>query len=210
MLKLIAKSLRCVRGGRVLIRELSFTLAKGEALIVRGPNGSGKTTLLRAIAGFHAPEAGAVRLEGGHTEKTVAEQCWHFGHLNAIKPQFTCRENLRFVQAYFGATGLSPDDALGVFGLNHIASLPAGYLSAGQKRRLAFCRLLVSFRPLWLLDEPSVSLDVASTEVMERMIAAHQASGGIAVIATHTALSARNARLIDLGAEAAQPPGAMQ
>lgn len=211
MLKLVVKSLRCARGGRVLIPELSFTLGAGEALIVRGPNGSGKSTLLRTIAGFISPDAGAVRLEGGDDEKMLAEQSWFFGHLNAIKPQFTAVENLRFIQSYFGACpDHSIDRALDIFELTDVAGLPAGYLSAGQKRRLGLCRLLVARRPLWLLDEPSVSLDAASVEVLEDVISNHRDTGGMAIIATHTQIDAVNARVIDLNAEASDQLGAMQ
>lgn len=200
MLKLVVKSLRCVRGGHVLIPELSFTLAAGEGLLVQGPNGAGKSTLLRAIAGLFQAEAGTARLEGGDDEKPLAEQCCFIGHLNGVKPSFTASENLRFVAAYFEVDDDGAiDGALTAFGLEAVAHVPTAYLSAGQKRRLGLCRLLMTRRPLWLLDEPSVSLDLASQAVLAGVIRRHLADGGMAIVSTHMTIDIGTTRAIDLG-----------
>lgn len=211
MPKLVVKSLRCVRGGRVLIPELSFTLGAAEGLLVQGPNGAGKTTLLRAIAGLFQAEAGTTRLEGGDDEKSLAEQCCFIGHLNGVKPSFTASENLRFIAAYFeidddGAV----DEALATFGLEAVAHVPAAYLSAGQKRRLGLCRLLLMRRPLWLLDEPSVSLDLASQAVLAGVIRRHLTAGGMAIVSTHMPIDIGATRVIDLGSASDAAHGVWQ
>lgn len=200
MLKLTAQSLRCARGGRVIIANLSFALGAGGALILRGPNGAGKSTLLRTIAGFLKPLRGAVTLEGGEAEKSLAEQCHFIGHLNAVKASLSVFENLRFTTRFFEAKDETAiDAALQLFGLGGMRHLPAAYLSAGQKRRLALARLVAVKRPLWLLDEPTVSLDAASSEALARAIRDHLASGGIAIAATHTPLDLGAASVIELG-----------
>ncbi len=209
MLKLTVKSLRCLRGGRVLIPNLSFTVSAGGALIVRGPNGAGKSTLLRTIAGFLQPGGGSAVLEGGEAEKSLAEQCHFIGHLNAVKPSLSVVENLSFTVRFF-ETGhdTSIDAALQAFGLSSMRHLPAGYLSAGQKRRLALARLVAVRRPLWLLDEPTVSLDAASSDALIRVIRDHLAAGGLAIAATHTPLDLGAVSVIELGREAQGNAGA--
>ena len=81
------------------------------------------------------------------------------------------------------------------------ADLPAGLLSAGQKRRLALARLLVATRPIWLLDEPQTSLDKASLKLLDAAIEHHLATGGIAVVASHAQLGAKLAKQLSLGKE---------
>ncbi len=201
------------RGERTLISSLSFELAAGEALVLKGPNGVGKTTLIRAIAGFIRPAGGEVRLAGGLTEHSVAEQCHFIGHQNAVKSGLTVRENADFwrlfqaipAAAAKGATaGLSrvagnqTDVALERLGLAAIAGIRAGYLSAGQRRRLALTRLLLSPRPVWLLDEPTVSLDADATRVLADLIAEHRGGGGLALAATHIDLGLAQARELRL------------
>jgi heme exporter protein A len=170
-----------------------------------GANGSGKTTLLRALAGFIRPVRGAVRLEGGD-EELLAEQAHVVGHANAVKSSLTVVENTAFWGNYLGsgppgssaATGERLDAALRHFGLDDLADFPAAYLSAGQKRRLGLARLLIADRPLWLLDEPTVSLDTASSERLVAAVNAHTKSGGIAVIATHLPLALESVRTLQL------------
>jgi heme exporter protein A len=87
-------------------------------------------------------------------------------------------------------------DALSLAPLAHI---PAAYLSAGQKRRLGLARLLVAQRPLWLLDEPTVSLDTASVDLLAAAVTRHLGQGGIAVAATHVDLKIPGAREVRLG-----------
>lgn len=205
-MQLVAEDLIVERGGRCVIDGLSFAVAAGEALVLAGANGSGKTTLLRALAGFIRPVRGAVRLEGGDEELTLAEQAHVVGHANAVKSSLTVVENTAFWGNYLGsgppgssaATGERLDAALRHFGLDDLADFPAAYLSAGQKRRLGLARLLIADRPLWLLDEPTVSLDTASSERLVAAVNAHTKSGGIAVIATHLPLALESVRTLQL------------
>jgi len=181
--KLVAESLACSRGGRAVFRDVSFALGPGDSLLLTGPNGAGKTSLLRVVAGLVEAEAGSVRIEGGDDDLTVGQHAHFIGHLDAVKGALTAAENVDFWRIYLGGTGAS--DALAAFGLGHLADIPAGLLSAGQKRRLALCRLVVVPRVLWLLDEPSVSLDVQSRDILAALVATHVAGGGIVIASTH-------------------------
>lgn len=191
-MQLIADQLEVARGARVVIRDLSFAVASGEALLLTGPNGAGKTTLIRALAGYISPSAGAIRLEGGDVERELAEQCHYIGHLNGTKASLTVEENLRFWADFLGEAGATAatrlDDAMERLNLLDLADIPAGYLSAGQKRRLGLARLLIAERPIWLLDEPTVSLDTASVALMAGIVDEHVGKGGIVVAATHIPL----------------------
>jgi heme exporter protein A len=190
------------RAGRAVIDGLSFRLDAGQALILTGPNGSGKTTLLRALAGFLAPAAGAIRLQAASDERAPAQLVHFVGHQDGIKTHLTVKENLAFWAAYLGdgEHGAPLGSALERFALEPLADIPAGYLSAGQKRRLALARLAVAPRPLWLLDEPTVSLDAAAVALLVAAIEVHVAGGGLAVIATHVTLALARAQEIHLGA----------
>lgn len=195
----MAENLGLERGARAVITGLSFAVQAGEALVLTGANGAGKTTLLRALAGLIKPAAGSLRIEGADGEKTVAEQAHFIGHQNAVKSALTAGENLAFWANYLGAPGKGLiGDALARFNLDSLEAIPAGYLSAGQKRRLGLARLLVAERPVWLLDEPTVSLDAASTAILGQVVNAHVAAGGIAIAATHLPLGLTSARELAL------------
>lgn len=180
---LTAEDLTCRRGADRLFAPVSFVLEDGGALLLQGPNGAGKTTLLRAIAGLGARPEGRIAIDGAapwEQDGAVALT----GHLDAIKPGLTVAENLGFWAALHGrpeAVGA----ALETFGLGSFRDRLAGRLSAGQKRRLGLARLAVDGARLWLLDEPTVSLDAENTEALGRVISDHQARGGMALIATH-------------------------
>ena len=201
-MRLTGTDLICERGGRRVFGGLSFTLRAGEALIVTGANGSGKSSLLRLVAGLVHIAGGRLELEGGDPELSIGEQAHYFGHLDALKPSLTVLENLTFWCAFFGAGGLDPMAALAVLGIDHIADLPSAYLSAGQRRRLALARLLVSERPLWLLDEPSSALDAGSEQRLGELMNAHVARGGLILAATHAPLALDNCRELALGGSA--------
>ncbi len=171
-----------------MFRDLDFAVAAGGALVLAGPNGSGKSTLLRVLAGLGRPAAGQLMWAG---EDALADPTAHaarvayLGHLDAVKPSLTAAENLHFAARVGGGEVAA---ALDAFGLGALAELPARMLSAGQKRRLALARLGLSAAPLWLLDEPTLGLDVASVERFGIVLAAHRARGGIVVTATHLPL----------------------
>ncbi|MBX9591416.1 MAG: heme ABC exporter ATP-binding protein CcmA [Hyphomonadaceae bacterium] len=187
-MKLIGDKLSAVRGGRRLFLELSLGLAAGEALVVMGPNGAGKTTLLRIIAGLAPPTAGRVWLEGGAPDHAVSEQCHYVGHANAVKAGLTVAENANFWRRFLGGVRAETDTALETLGLSGLRDIPAGYLSAGQKRRLGLARLLLAERPLWLLDEPTTSLDSGAQETLTSVVNGHLARGGMVMAATHAPL----------------------
>jgi heme exporter protein A len=219
-----ARALRVERGGRKVFANLSFALASGEALLVTGPNGAGKSTLLRALAGLLPLAAGEIALEAsggleasGNLEPSgdleLATLCHYVGHADALKASLTVAENLAFWSAMLAIAGRGPeprfsgaapmpfDKALARFGLDHVADLPAAYLSAGQKRRAALARLLTVQRPLWLLDEPLTALDAAAQTGLTALIEAHLAAGGMLIAATHAPLKIA-ARQLELGGRA--------
>lgn len=196
-MRLIVDDLACERGGRLVFSALNFRVEAGETIALAGRNGVGKSSLLRVIAGLVRAVSGKIRLDGGAPEASVGEQAHYCGHLDAFKPSLTVAENLAFWTAWLGGDGSAPSDALGRLGLDHAANLPAGYLSAGQRRRLALARLLTVRRPLWLLDEPYAALDVGSQALVASLIADHAAAGGLVIAATHQPLgvTARDIRL---------------
>lgn len=177
-----------VRGGMPVLLGLSFALDAGQALILRGPNGSGKTTLLRTIAGLQPPLSGAI--EGAEDRVAYA------AHADGLKAMLTVTENLIFWAQVFGSTDITP--ALEAFDLVGLRDRLAGRLSAGQKRRLGLARLLVTGRPVWVLDEPTVSLDSRAVEMFARSIRAHLQGGGVALIATHIDLGLPDAQVLDI------------
>src|SRR5215470_8463550 len=165
-MRLLATDLACIRGGREVFSGLTFTISAGQALLVLGPNGVGKSSLLRLIAGLVRHTQGAIVLEDGDPELSVAEQAHYLGHQDALKPSLSVRENLDFWAQMLGTTASATDRALAIVGLGTIVDLPASYLSAGQRRRLSIARLVAIKRPIWLLDEPTTALDVASQAVL--------------------------------------------
>ena len=201
-MSLAISELSCARSGRVLFAPVSATLQPGEALILRGPNGAGKTTLLRALAGL-MPHSGSATLRGRPIAETDGDIAFA-GHLDAVKPSLSVAENLAF---WAGMQGGDAGVALEGLDLKTLAERPAGRLSAGQRRRLGLARLLLSGAGLWLLDEPTNSLDDINSRRLTAMVRDHLGTGGIAVIATHIALGL-DARTLHLkpSAEAVQDP----
>jgi len=193
------------RGGQTILDGLSLSAEAGEAVLLTGANGAGKTTLLRAIAGLLPIADGTIRLDGvaAETGEVVGEFCHFVGHLNGIKPALTVAENAAFWARYLGGATDAVPHALEQFRMADLAPIQAAYLSAGQKRRLGLTRLLVAPRPVWLMDEPAVSLDMASQALLADAVNRHLANGGIAVAATHQPLGFSPAREHRLGRIAA-------
>lgn len=180
---LIAETLAIRRGERTLFESVGFVAPPGSVLLLRGPNGSGKSSLLLAIAGLLRPQSGSIRLEGA--DEGYLDQLHFVGHQPGVKSRLTLRENLDFWRDMLGRPHRSADDALAAVGLGGLGALEAGYLSAGQTRRLALARLLVARRPVWLLDEPTSALDAEGEAMVGGLMAAHVAEGGIVLAATH-------------------------
>jgi heme exporter protein A len=204
-MRLSGRGVRCVRGGRDVFSGLDFEVSSGDALAIIGANGSGKTSLLRMIAGLLAIADGSIGLEGGEAELTLPEQAHYLGHRDALKPALSVFENLSFWRDFLGGerAGARKDrtegleESLTAVGLDHAVSLPAAYLSAGQRRRLSIARLLTVRRPIWLLDEPTNALDVAGQSLLARLMGDHLGTGGLIVAATHAPLgiAARELRI---------------
>lgn len=189
------------RGGRTVVAGLSLAAGAGEAIVLTGPNGAGKTSLLRTVAGYIRPAAGTVALHGADDDAPPGERAHFIGHLDGVKARLTVRENLAFWCACLGEADAldGVEAALAALDIAHLAGIEAGFLSAGQKRRLALARLVAVDRPLWLLDEPTVSLDGRSIEAFARTMQAHLGRGGIIVAATHVPLGLEAARRVELG-----------
>jgi heme exporter protein A len=196
-MKLVAADLSCDRGGRTVFSRVSFTVARGHLLEITGPNGAGKSTLLRLIAGLSEPASGTLTLEGGVGDLTAGQQAHYIAHQDAIKPALSVEENLRFWGDFLG--GGDVKRALEAFNLMPLADYPAGLLSAGQKRRLALSRLLLVFRMIWLLDEPTVGLDANSRERLLGAMRGHLSEGGLILAATHVLLGIRSDVTLNLG-----------
>ncbi|SEM81331.1 heme exporter protein A [Roseovarius tolerans] len=192
---LTVTDLSIARGGIPVLEGLNLRLGAGQAMVLRGPNGIGKTTLLRTIAGLQPPLSGQVHV--------TPESLVYAGHADGIKPTLTVTENLNFWAQAFGNHDISA--AIAAFALGPLAARPAGALSAGQKRRLGLARLLVTGRAIWVLDEPTVSLDTDAVAMFAAAVRAHLAQGGAALIATHIDLGLAEAQLLDVGPLRAKP-----
>ena len=187
-MRISASSLACVRGSREIFRNVNFNVASGEALAVLGPNGAGKSSLLRMVAGLLHVESGRLTLEGGDAELTIPEQAHYLGHQDALKPSLSVAENLSFWADYLGNGRTGLPEALDAVGLAPIRDLPAGYLSAGQRRRLSIARLIAVPRPIWLLDEAAAALDQAAQARLIDLMRDHLARDGLILAATHAPL----------------------
>ncbi|MEZ5971965.1 MAG: heme ABC exporter ATP-binding protein CcmA [Hyphomonadaceae bacterium] len=190
------EALSLSRGQRVLFEGLSFAAASGAYVEVQGSNGSGKTSLLRAIAGLLRPRAGQIAIEGAEDPSLALH---YVGHANALKREASVRAHLHYWAGLFGGSP-SEDYVAQMLGLGPVMSLPVRVLSQGQARRLALSRLIVAPRPIWLLDEPAAALDEGGKAVLNEMIAAQRASGGIAIAAVHEPLGAPPSQAIRVAA----------
>lgn len=210
---LTAENLSVKRGEDFIFMNVSLMLTDGEAMLLTGRNGSGKSTLLRVLAGLLYPESGTVKIAGEGVEPgtRAAEACHYLGHRNAMKTELTVSENLRFWKEFLGdfmgGSSLSIEEASEAVGLSGITHLPFGYLSAGQQRRFAMAKLLVAWRPIWILDEPTAALDASADKMFTGLVETHLSRGGIVIAATHQPLGLNNAKELQMkgfaGVEAA-------
>lgn len=207
--------LACRRGGRKVFERLSFALGPGELLALVGRNGSGKTTLLRALALLVRPEAGSIRWQGADVR--AEPEAWRgrlawLGHLEGLKGDLTVAENLLAAERLRGAPpaadriGDRLDSALVAFDLSSLASRPVRTLSAGQRRRTALARVVLTQAPLWLLDEPLNALDAPAQSAFRTALQKHLAAGGLAIAATHADLGVTG-RTLELASDSSPPLG---
>jgi heme exporter protein A len=184
-----ARGVELWRGERRVLTGVSFALSAGECLHVLGPNGSGKTTLLRVVAGLLEAEQGTVEWGGRPTRAQRDAWCASFSYLahsDGLKPELTARENLAYETGLRRPVHVGElDDALDRIGLAAVHDQLAGFLSAGQRRRLAVARVILAATPLWILDEPYTNLDSAGVNLVSDVIARHLDTGGAALVAAH-------------------------
>ena len=191
----------CIRGERPVFSGVSFRLERGGALALVGPNGAGKSSLLRILAGLLKRAGGTLAWEGAPLDEDWPAhrgRLHYVGHLDAVKPTLSVAENLDDWARFRGVARAAPD-ALQALGIEGLADVPGRYLSAGQRRRLALARVLATPAPLWLLDEPTVTLDAEAAARVDAIIAAHRADGGIVIVATHGEIALDGADRLDLG-----------
>lgn len=199
-----AAELECARGGRTLFRGLSLALKPGELVRIAGENGRGKTSLLRILCGLLTPDAGTVRWNGepiARLREEFARNLVYLGHAPAVKDELTAAENLAVSTRLAGVTAQEGriSAALERFGVP--GARLVGKLSQGQRRRAALARLAVSEAvPLWLLDEPLAALDAAAAALVESLVSAHAARGGMAVFTTHQDTRLAATRTVSLDA----------
>jgi len=206
-----AQDLVCVRGERTVFTGLALALDKGEAILLSGPNGSGKSSLLRLLAGLLRPAAGRILWQ----QQPIAQdpeahrtRLAYVGHQDPVKPVLSLRENLAFWTRLRGVGDNEVEAALARLGLAALAEIPGAMLSAGERRRLNLARLIAAPAELWLLDEPTIGLDRSAVAILEEMLAAHRAKGGLVVLASHLPLALERAKGLSLPhyAAAEAPP----
>ncbi len=188
-MKINAINIGCTRGPRQVLQGVSFSLSSGDCLILRGPNGAGKSTLLRVLAGLGPASEGKLEMN--------PDDVAYSGHLDAVKLQLSVAENLAFWAGVYGTDKTAK--VIETFDLTQLADRPAATLSAGQKRRLGLARMTLSGRTVWLMDEPTTSLDAHHTGAIAHSITDHCAAGGIAILSSHLELDIAQAQILDLG-----------
>ena len=205
-MNLEGSGLECIRDDRVLFSGLDFALGPGETLLLEGRNGSGKTSLLRILCGIRLPESGAVTWAGEDIFSLgplYHEHIAYVGHRDGLKLDLTPLENLAMARGLGNPDpDTGPEDALARVDLYGFEDVPSRNLSAGQQRRLALARLLVTRSRLWILDEPFTSLDVHGIELVEGLFKEHVSSGGMLAMTSHHAVNLDGAgvRRINLSA----------
>ncbi len=197
--RLRAGGLTLSRGGRTLLRDVTLAVAPGEALVLTGPNGAGKTTLLRTLAGLIRPDAGQIEIEP--RQEAIA----FLGHADGLKPGETVSDALTFWTRLHGGDLTRLEPVMEQLAVAHLASRPCATLSAGQRRRAALARIVMSHKPVWLLDEPAAPLDAPSRARLARIVADHRAAGGSVIATTHAELGWPDITTLDIGKAGGRP-----
>ena len=182
---LIGSSLSCKREGKLIFSELSFKVSSGEICLIKGPNGSGKSTLLRLLAGFIKVSSGEITLDNEkitNKNDTIYENFFYLGHSNPLKNYLTVKQQIDFWE---GITQKKYDLEVDSFNLKNIMDLKIYECSDGQKKRIGLSRLTIDDKKVWLLDEPTNSLDIENIEILKKHLKLHKKKGGIAMIASH-------------------------
>lgn len=205
-MRIFAQNLSVKRGEELIFTDVSFELSPTESLTISGPNGVGKSTLLRALAGLLPIDSGTFEIKTDSKEaKPNTEYCHYIGHKNAMKAELTVLENLNFWQRTMTQEDMvdedlimSPEAAVELLGLSHTLDLPFGFLSQGQRRRIALAKLFVSYRPVWLLDEPTAALDKASSDNFANITNSYLEKGGVVIAATHVPLGFKEVKQLEM------------
>ncbi|MDQ6616319.1 MAG: heme ABC exporter ATP-binding protein CcmA [Actinomycetota bacterium] len=204
-------------GGYPVLAGADLEVQAGEVVLVQGANGAGKTSLLRTCAGLLAVVSGQAEVLGCDLlidRRGVRRRVGLMGHATALYDDLTVEDNVRFaVRAAGGATS-AVEPALVRLGLaGRLRSVPAGRLSAGQRRRTGLAALVARQPELWLLDEPHAGLDAEHRELLDELIRAAVAAGAAVVLASHeheraSALAHRTLTMAGGQVLPAQPAGA--
>ena len=182
---LIGSSLSCKREGKLIFSRLSFKINSGEICLIKGPNGSGKSTLLRLLAGFIKVTTGEIILNNANITNNsdiIYEHFFYLGHNNPLKNYLTVKQQIDFWE---GISQIKYNLELDSFNLKRIMNRKIYECSEGQKKRIGLSRLTIDDKKIWLLDEPTNSLDIENIEILKKHLKLHKKKGGIAMIASH-------------------------
>ena len=182
---LIGSSLSCKREGKLIFSRLSFKINSGEICLIKGPNGSGKSTLLRLLAGFIKVTTGEIILNNANITNNsdiIYEHFFYLGHNNPLKNYLTVKQQIDFWE---GISQIKYNLELDSFNLKRIMNRKIYECSEGQKKRIGLSRLTIDDKKIWLLDEPTNTLDIENIEILKKHLKLHQKKGGIAMIASH-------------------------
>ena len=183
------KNISCIRGNKLLFKNLNFTVYGRELLLIKGANGSGKTTLLKILSGLLNPISGSIIVNKKNINLSKDEyfkQFEYIGHENAIKNALTVRENLNFyLKIKKSLDKKNFEKAIETFNLKNLIDIKTENLSSGEKRRVSLSRLILSNSKIWFLDEPTNGLDKKNTLIFFKILKHHLNSNGSAIIASH-------------------------
>jgi len=201
-MQFFGENLSCIRGERVVFSRLNFHVKPGNTLIITGSNGSGKTSLLRLMAGLTTPESGYISWEDDPIlaiPEDHSDRLHYIGHLNALKSTISVLENIKSWSYLHGGNAKNVINAIKSLNLDGLKDIPCRYLSSGQKQRVTLARLIASEAPLWLLDEPTNTLDQNSIDLLHSLINKHLEKGGMLIIATNTELQVEKYKELKMG-----------